>query len=91
MAQVKRSGHVCLKASLVLRDALVFELGIPLQDTLKSLFNVEKEIGIGRALHEGKYLDADCSLCKDDSGFVTQFKKAADAAVITKPSEFLTF
>jgi hypothetical protein len=72
MAQVKRSGHVRLKASLVLRDALAFELKIPLQDTLKSLFNVEKEIGIGRALHEGKYLDAVCSLCKDDSGLVMQ-------------------
>jgi hypothetical protein len=72
MAQVKRSGHVRLKASLVLRDALACELKIPLQDTLRSLFNVENELGVERALHEGKYLDAFCSLCKDDTGLVTQ-------------------
>lgn len=72
MAVKKLSGHIRLKAALVLRDALAFELKIPLQNTLKSLLNVEKELGFERALHEGKYLDAVCSLCDDGSGLLTQ-------------------
>ena len=72
MSKPKQSGHSRLKAALVLRDALAFELKIPLQHTLKSLMNVEKELGIERALHEGKYLDAVCSLCSDDTGLLIQ-------------------
>jgi hypothetical protein len=72
MSKPKQSGHLRLKAALVLRDALAFELKIPLQQTLKSLMNVEKELGIERALHEGKYLDAVCSLCSDDTALLIQ-------------------
>lgn len=72
MSKPKQSGHSRLKAALVLRDALAFELKIPLQHTLKSLMNVEKELGIERALHEGKYLDAVCSLCSGDTSLLIQ-------------------
>jgi hypothetical protein len=48
MSKSKQSGHSRLKAALMLRDALASELRIPLQHTLKSLMNVEKELGIER-------------------------------------------
>lgn len=82
MAQVKQSGHLRLKAALVLRDALATELNIPLANVLKSLLNVEKELGIERALHEGKYLEAVSSLCHGDSGLPIQLDgRVRDACI----------
>ena len=71
MSKPKLSGHSRLKSALVLRDALAVELKIPLQNCLKALLNVEKELGCERALYEGKYLDAITSLCNEDSGLLT--------------------
>lgn len=58
MALVKRSGHAKLKAALVLRDALLAELGVAQQAAMQQLRTVEENIGADAGLAEGKYLDA---------------------------------
>ncbi|MFZ4535080.1 DEAD/DEAH box helicase family protein [Propionivibrio sp.] len=67
MALVKRSGHAKLKAALVLRDALLAELGLMQLAAMQQLRNVEENIGAEPGLAEGKYLDALLSVCKGSS------------------------
>ncbi len=62
----KRSGHLRLKQSLVLRDALAAELGLDLPKAMSQLYNVEDNIGATRALDEGRYAQALASLYKGD-------------------------
>ena len=62
----KLSGHVRLKQALVLRDALLDELGFRLDTVTSQLRTVENNIGSDNALHEGKYLEAARSVCRGD-------------------------
>ena len=82
MIKQKLSGHNRLKSAMVLRDALAAELKIPLHGCLKFLLNVEKELGCGRALHEGRYLEAISSLCNEDSGLLSQLDAQVRVACI---------
>ncbi len=60
---MKRSGHARLKAALVLRDALAFELGLSLPAAMAQLRAVEDNVGAALGLADGKYLDALGSVC----------------------------
>lgn len=70
-AAVKRSGHARLKAALVLRDALAFELGVPLSAAMAQLRTVENNIGAARGLSDGKYLEALGSVCQGDGAHLS--------------------
>lgn len=63
----KLSGHVRLKQALVLRDALLSELGFKLETISSQLRTVENNIGAQRAIDDGKYLEAASSVCTGDT------------------------
>ena len=50
MPPAKRSGHARLKATLVLRDALCADLGLPLTAAMAQLRAAENEHGTAQAL-----------------------------------------
>lgn len=66
-AAVRRSGHARLKAALVLRDALVAELGVSLAAAMAQLRTVENHIGAAHGLSDGRYLEAMASVCAGDA------------------------
>ena len=72
MAPVRRSGHSRLKAALVLRDALLAELGLTLRFAMQQLRNVEDNLGAEPGLAEGKYLDALLSVCQGGTGHLAE-------------------
>ena len=76
----KRSGHLRLKQSLVLRDALAGELGLDLSKAMAQLYNVEDGIGAARALDEGRYVQALASLCKGDPDRLARLDEAVRQA-----------
>lgn len=71
MAAEKRSGHARLKAALVLRDALVAELGLALRAAMAQLRTVENNIGAAHGLTDGKYLEALGSVCQGDAAHLS--------------------
>ncbi len=68
----KQSGHSRLKSALVLRDALLDELGLSLISCMGQLSQVESSSGAARGLDEGKYLEAVLSVCEGDASLLTQ-------------------
>ena len=66
MSKAKQSGHSRLKAALVLRDALAFELGIDLPKAMRQLALAEETLGARQALDEGHFLAALHSVCSGD-------------------------
>ncbi len=69
----KLSGHSRLKQALVLRDALLQELGFKLDTITSQLRTVENNIGAQRALDDGKYLEAASSVCSGDALQLTEW------------------
>lgn len=72
MPPAKRSGHARLKATLVLRDALCADLGLPLPAAMAQLRAAENEHGTAQALDAGKYLAALASVCSGDTAPLTR-------------------
>ena len=68
----KQYGHARLKSALVLRDALMADLGLPLTSLMAHLSRVEHNLGAATALEEGRYLEAAESLCKQDKSVLAQ-------------------
>ena len=48
----KLSGHARLKTALILRDALIADLGLPLPAAMRQLATVEDTLGARAALEE---------------------------------------
>lgn len=68
----KQYGHARLKSALVLRDALMADLGLKLNDVMRHLSRVETNLGAAKALEEGHYLEAVQSLCRGDKSTLAQ-------------------
>jgi hypothetical protein len=68
----KQSGHSRLKSALVLRDALLDELGLSLISCMPQLSQVETSFGAARGLDEEKYLEAALSVCEGDTSLLRQ-------------------
>ncbi|MFO1422362.1 MAG: DEAD/DEAH box helicase family protein [Candidatus Competibacteraceae bacterium] len=79
---VKLSGHARLKAALILRDALIADLSLPLQAAMRQLATVEDTLGARAALEEDRYLEALASLCRRDGERLASLHHALRAACL---------
>jgi len=79
---VKLSGHARLKAALILRDALIADLGLPLSAAMRQLAAVEDTLGAQAALEEDRYLEALASLCRRDIERLASLHHALRAACL---------
>lgn len=68
----KPSGHSRLKLALVLRDALLDELGLSLVSCMQRLSMAEEEVGAERAFEEGEYLLGCLSSCQKEHSVLEQ-------------------
>ena len=78
----KQSGHGRLKSALILRDALLEEVGLGLSSCMPRLSDVEGTWGALRGLEEGLYLKTAMDVCKKDPSILEQLDALVRSACI---------